>query len=471
MRSAAYGLVSLLLTNTTLPTAAAAATTAAAADPKATAAKPASTTAQENASVATPKPVAGFRTFGGGYCLSDPKGKEDQFAALAALLIPQLVSAGIDLMSSALDEAGKDHVVAKSAVIPLEYAVRCVQVVRGYRTPSSDFDGSKGTEPELQADLKRSPFLVELFLRQSRDASALLVTPTILNYQETLEGKHGKGERDLYLTLTFTDASGGNPAMVTLPLGSFAPAMSTHHFDPMMGPYDPKNTNPLGAANSIWIANPFHRPVVPVPSSAATAGTATSTPAASEKQLTAGAVGVGSAAGVQRSAGDYGPTHIPAPPRAQGATAAKTEKATTAPTPVRFAAGDPIAPFSISVAIIETRPGSAFARALSSFLKGSKQGLVDASDPSKRAAILATENAAADGKTAGWITARSNYSTALQAFCNAKPPDRPGKAPALYAAQLTLETASMRAGQTLPFNTVVNPDTGANRDAVCAVLN
>ena len=120
-------------------------------------------------------PDSDLRTFGGGRCLSEPAGSDQNIGGLAAVLLPQVVGAGIDALTSALEAAGRDRVVSRSTVPPLEYSVRCVQIARGVTMPSRDFRTDQRSASARRA-LQEAPFLVEFYFRQSRDGSVLAMT-------------------------------------------------------------------------------------------------------------------------------------------------------------------------------------------------------------------------------------------------------------------------------------------------------
>jgi hypothetical protein len=449
--------------------------------------KKADAVAPEAAAGSTPTHTdASLRTFGGGHCLTEPAGKEQQIGALGALLIPQLVSAGIDAATNALDAAGKDHSEVRSANIPLENAVSCVVIARDVVRTSREFQDA-GSEHASQQALKNAPLLVELFLRQSRDGSALLVTPTMFNYRQTLEGKTSKSKRDIYLTITFAGIGGDRSSTITVPLGNFATRQESYFLDPIKGPYDATGLSPLGAANSVWIPTPFHKPTVTPTSS----GASTALEGGVVADGVAVGVGAPGAAGVTvdkgkppvkapvapggGGGGEYAPKKPPAALPGKGAKAGKAAKPAVpvlvappaTPEAPTFEAGAPVAPYSMAVAITEVRKGSPFARSLSGVIKGSKSGVVDLVDPTKRDAARQAEATAADAKLAAWVTARKAYATAYQAYCDEDVTKRASKAPDLYVAQMSLLTAANAAGQTPPFTAVVNPETGAAEAGFC----
>jgi hypothetical protein len=380
-----------------------------------------------------------LRVFGGKTCFNPPAGAERHVGPLAALLIPQLVGAGIDALTNALDAAGTDKVRARSAVIPLEYSVQCVQVAKGLPGTARDWTGNETRETDR---LRTAPLMLELFLRQSADGSALLVTPTQLNYDMTVNGRQAHtAKRSLYATITIADASGQHSSQVTVPLGEFRTRPEPYLFDPTGRPLSPGAEHyPLGAANSVWIPNPF-APRKPAAQD--------STPEGSQSQQ-----------GGQN--GPFGPAIPPAPagntPQPPAENTDDTASTTTPPADF----GTPISPISLTVVITETRPGNPIAKALAGILKGSRQGIVDAADPAKRQTALETEQTAADQKTTSWATARAKYSAALRAYCapDATDATRLAAAPDLFTAQVGLVTASRGAKQPLPFDALVDPDTG-----------
>lgn len=382
-----------------------------------------------------------MRTFGGA-CLKEPAGADEQVGALAAALIPQVVGAGIDAVTAALDAAGTDKVRARSAVVPLEHAVDCIQVAKGLSGTARSW-----AQPE---DMYQAKLMLELYLRQSADGTALLVAPTVLEYRETVNGRRTRStKRNLYATITFADAAGEHPSTVTVPLGDFLTRSELYLFDAVKGPVGTTTIRPLGSANSVWIPNPFTRrdgkpaaevaqPAVPAPSGAVPNPLAPNTPPAP-------------------SAGNHG-----------AAAAGKGDAAVPdKPKPVRFSRDEPIAPISVTVVITETRPGNPIAKALAGILKGGKQGIVDAADPAKRAQAREAEQTAADTKLVGWSTSETKYAKLLQAYCAADA-DRRALAPDLAAAQLELANAARNAKKPLPFERRVDPYTGEGSADACA---
>jgi hypothetical protein len=240
------------------------------------------------------------------------------------------------------------------------------------------------------------------------------VTPTLLHYRQTLDGKQARSKRDLYLTLTVADRTQDHPSTITVPLGGFETRSAAYEFDPVKAPTDPKAARvPLGSANSIWIPNPFAQPLShakpqpepeqnsaepPADESANSFGRP-NPPAAS------GAANEGRGAASSASASGAGTTTPQKTP---------TETLNTAQV---FERGAPIAPVSITVAITETRRGNPIARALAGVLKGSRQGVVDALDPTKRAEAAATEAAAADEKTVAWDCQGEIFAGAPRLLC------------------------------------------------------
>jgi hypothetical protein len=393
-------------------------------------------------------PDAELRTFGGGPCLTEPAGSDKNMAPLLATLLPQVVGAGIDALTSALDAAGRDRIVNRSTVLPLEYAVRCVQIARGVSMPSRDFAGDSRSQAARSA-LEHAPFLIEFYFRQSRDGSALLVTPTRLSYRETLDGGSARRPRTLYATFNFSDRTGDHASTVTVPLGSFTTRDSPYDFDPMMRPIQPGEISPLGAANSVWIPNPY-------------SGQVTGAPAALPELPP-----------VEEASKQGGGYEARRPPRAAPAPASVARRGRpAAPSPsvpaVRivpanavYAAGTAISPLSVTVVISETRPGSAFARALAGILRGSRTGIVNLSDPAQRATARTTELAAANTQTTAFAGAYSKYAQAYQDYCGANSANRPGKAPALYEAQMALLQAANPLHRSVPFTQTIDPTHGA----------
>jgi hypothetical protein len=397
-----------------------------------------------------PVPDADLRTFGGGQCLTEPAGSDRNLGGLAAILLPQVVGAGLDALTNALDAAGRDRILNRSTVLPLEYAVRCVQISRGVAMTSRRFM-QEGNQAAAVAALERAPFLLELYFRQSRDGSALLVTPTRLTYSQTLDRRQTRSERTLYATITFAAQSGQNSTSVTVPLGSFSTRRDPYFFDPMMRPLHPDLISPLGAANSVWIPNPFK---VPGGAAAPSSGEAASEPAAQGNAPT----------------GNFAVQQPPAPTQARTRSRNARGARPQAPAPVAneprsavFQAGTPIAPLSVTVVISETRPGSAFARTLAAILRGSRTGIVNAVDPVQRAAAQVTARTEATTQTTAFVTARQGYADAYQAFCNEADGSSAQrlKAPGLYAAQMKLLLAAEVVHQPVPFTGLVSPETGA----------
>ena len=393
--------------------------------------------ADEPAPSADPVPDAELRTFGGGRCLTEPAGSEENAGLFASVILPQLVGAGVDALTAALEAAGRDRVVSRSSVLSLEYALRCAQIARGVALPSRDWRrGRRVTERALE----NAPFLLEFYFRQSRDGSSLLVTPTRLIYRETLERRQARSPRTLYATLTFTNQSNQNSSTVTVPLGTFTTRSEPYLFDPMMRPWSPREISPLGAANTIWIPNPF-RPAAEGSGAPAAVGR----PPAEDR------------AGDEADDFDVEP---PPPAASAAATPARAPSRAEQAVPAVYSPGTPIAPLSITVAISETRPGSAVARFLANVLRGSRTGIVNAVDPAQREQARQTEQTAADQRETALITARQEYATAYQAYCYGPAASRVGNAPALYAAQMKLIMALRPFNRPPPFSQVINPDLG-----------
>jgi len=397
-----------------------------------------------------PTSRADLRTFGG-TCIRDPIGPNEQIGGgLAAVLIPQLVGAGVDALSSALAAAGQDRPLSQSTVVALENAVTCVQVARDVSTGT----GLTG----LQNDVKRAPFLVEFFLRQSADGSALLVAPTILNYRETLDRRRTSRRRTLYATLTFTDASGERTSTVTVPLGAYATSLTPYPLDPVRGPFDPNGFSSLGAANSIWIPNPFQQVATPPPPPPPPPQ-AQNQPARPQQSPQRARQAPGASAGTPFGTGavPHATPTSPAPDPAAG-----DGQPPAAPPPRVLPPGARITPVSISVVITEIRPGSAIARALAGVLRGSRAGIVNALDPAQREQARQQEQAAAATAVTALIEAQGHYAEAYQAYCDEPAATRRSKAPALFTAQMKLLDArrGARATDTEPFRTVVDPRFG-----------
>ncbi|MGZ8308054.1 MAG: hypothetical protein ACXWU6_15890, partial [Allosphingosinicella sp.] len=230
---------------------------------------------------------AGLRTFAGP-CLIEPAGRGEQAAlgGLVAAVIPQVVSAGVDLLTGALDQAGADKITTLTAVLPLEHRARCIQVTRGVSLPSRGANPEAMTKALLDAD-----FLVEFFLRQSVDGSAITVMPTVVRYAETIEGKKGKRTpRDLFATLRFSDVGASKEVAVSVPLGRYPPDPSQppHYFDPIALPENSRKLFSAGAAASPWIKAPW----APVPVATQTGTTQTGAPGQPDPNAPTGAAAV-----------------------------------------------------------------------------------------------------------------------------------------------------------------------------------
>jgi hypothetical protein len=385
-----------------------------------------------------------LRTFAGKECLNPPAGSNRHVGPLLAAVIPQIVGAGVDALSAALDAAGTDKVRAKSAVVPLEYAATCIQVAKGVSGTGRDWlnDSARGT---LGDKLKDAPLMVELFLRQSADGSALLITPTMLNYRMTVNDRQARRtRRNLYATITVADAAGEHPSQVTIPLGDFLTRHDPYKFDPMLRPENPGLAHyPLGSANSVWIPNPY-----------------------AKRARSADADGQATPADAQPGAtGTFGPT-VPPPPAKPGEA---QQAATIEAGPVTE--GTPITPISLTVVLTETRPGNPIAKALAGILKGSKQGIVDAVDPTKRQQARQAEQSTADANMDAWAAASTKYVAALKPYCAAKDDaGRQAAAPDLLTAQVALTKASRGTKMPLPFSNLVNIYTGEGLKAACPTV-
>lgn len=391
---------------------------------------------------------ATLRTFGG-KCFTPPRGDQPQGGGLAAVLLPQLVGAGVDLLTSALEAAGTDRPLSKSTVLPLEFAVECIQIAKFLPGSAADWIQH---EDARSAEVAGAPFLLELFLRQSADGSALLLTPTQLNYQKTITGRRTRTKRNLYATITLSDPTGKRTSTVTVPLGDFATRPQPYLFDPMRSRMSGADPSPLGSANSIWIPNPFTK--------RGPAAAASTTPTTQPQTETSGG---------------FGTKKPPAP--TQGSTSQGSGGPPTAPTrnpgadvvpAARVTPGDPISPLSISVTITETRRGNRIARALAGVVKGSRQGVVDHFDPVKRKEAREADEKAVNEKVKAWADARTAYAQKLQAYCAAADAAaRRTAAPELFSSQVALSAAATAVERPLPFTGYVDPDTGNNGTALC----
>ena len=412
----------------------------------------------ENRASPTPQSKADLRTFGG-TCILNPVGDFPQVGALAAAFIPQLVGAGVDALTAALEAAGQDRTLSQSAVVALENSVTCIQVARGV-TALSGYDSRT-----LRNAVNDAPFLVELFLRQSADGSALLVAPTLLNYQETLDRHRTSRPRTLYVTLTFTEPGGQRTSAVTVPLGIYATRRDQYRLDAVGAPLHPDGFSSLGAANSVWIPNPFRRvgsTELEVPDQPETQA---GNPPSPQSQGGQPAAQPAAAQGSGGSFGDAAPHHTPVNPAAPEAGQPSSQ-----PSSKPVGRGTEIMPMSITVAITEVRPGSALARFLAGVLRGSRTGVVNALDPTQREAVRQTELAAAAQLATNIRDAEKKYDDAFRAFCGAAPAERITKVSDLREAHLDLLAALQAAHQPPrygePINARVGP-TPAEEDALC----
>ncbi len=421
---------------------------------------------------------AGLRTFAGA-CIIDPVGKEQQalplLAGAVAGFLPQIASAAIDALTTALDKAGQDQVTSITAVLPLENRPRCIQIARGATVPSSLVmtDGPEGGKL-LQRALRDAPFLVEFLIRISRDGSAISISPTVMRYGETLDGKHmSSGARDMYATITFSNVGSSETSQVSVPLGSYPPRMKEkpHYFDPVSEPKNAASSYPTGAAASPWIKSPY---VVARSSSSGSGSDARPQARASSSggdgsggsSTDSATAGSGTAATPQAPAPQnepFGATTPPAPVGTPPTPALAAPPGSAAPAPSAIRVGDEIKPITIAVTLRETRPGSAFARTVSSILKGNKQKLVDAADPAK-------EREARAAALTGWKTNQTAYATALgdyykkkAAYCTGATVSQDlvgheSEGADLLSAEVTLIAAARTSEIVdLPFTNMVNP--------------
>jgi hypothetical protein len=427
---------------------------------------------------------AGLRTFAGP-CLIEPKGEREQagfLGAAVAALVPQIVSGGIDALTAALDAAGQDRVTSTTAVIPLEYRPRCIQVARGV-TITSD----KGNE-EIKTALLNAPFLVEFYLRQSRDGSAVTVMPTVLNYGQTIDGKRtGTRARDLYATLELRRVDGTAATAVSVPLGSYAPdpRAGPHYFDPVAPPRDAAAHYSAGSAATPWIKSPFAPPAggapAPVPSDEEKRGESSSPPAAAGPRMQIDLASLFAPAELDPPgwafAEQEGRPQPPSPrnpddfePAPESNTGFKPGGG-GAPAGSRNARpGDPIAPVHVSIVFRETLKGSSFARFLSGILKGGKQKLVDAADPAKQAEARTTELNSWKTNMSAYATALADYYKKRTAYCTPAPSApaeldaRTAAAADLLASQVNLVAAAKIAEEQPPFTVLVTPGEGSLAD-------
>jgi hypothetical protein len=400
----------------------------------------------EPASSRAPRADVQLRAFGGP-CLTSPSGEETQ-SALIDLLLPKVVGGAFDALSGALQRAGQDRPRKRVAVVPLEYAVDCIQIARGIEgEPTSD-------------GLKSAPFLAEFFLRRSVDGTALLVMPTRLQYRETLNERRSRTKRTLYATLTFRDTT-KDLSEVTVPLGRVATRPAEYLFDPRREPKQPGQISALGAGSSIWFPIPF---------------------AAADSTIASGQSGGGSNedAGTAEGSENFG-ADDPPPPVGERTGAAVSSQSSTIGNQAgmasraeaqadrsRVAFGTPIAPMSVAVTITEVRPGSPVAKFLHGIVSGSKADVVGLVDPAQRATRRQLQDAATKVSSAALRTARVAYAQKWQTFCSSDAPDqRRSNAPDLWSAQMLLAEASADSGQKPPYEGVVDPETGAVPEGFC----
>lgn len=442
-------------------------------------AKPQAAAAADSTISETPSRLdAGLRTFAGA-CLIDPKGEAEQAgvgAGAVAALLPQAVGAGIDALTAALDAAGQDRVTSVTAVIPLENRPKCVQIARGVEVTSDR------PSDEIKAALLAAPFLVELFIRSSRDRSAVSLMPTVVRYAQTLDGRgSGTRRRELFATVVFEKPGESTSSTVSLPLGSAAPrrGSSPHYFDPVGTPREPANYSPTGAAATPWIKTPFA-------SVTSAAKSEAKTPAESvEPEVARG--GPRLDADVASAARDApavltvnGQTVAPPPVEADDLEVSgsggdfkppATAAAAHAGEAIRGTAkiGDLVQPVSMTIVLRETLKGSAIARALSSILKGGRSAIVDAADPAKQTERRAAELATWKTGMEAYAPALSDYYKKREAYCAAPVSvetleGRLSAAADLLESQVKLTAAARAVDQPVPFTSLVRPGVGLVRD-------
>jgi len=413
-----------------------------------------------------PKAVldAALRTFAGP-CLVRPLGGEQQaaLAGLASALIPKFIGTGIDLLTSALEAAGRDKVTIITAVLPLEHRPECIQIARDPVIDTSELVGKSSSEVErlVREGLWNAPFLVELYLRQSRDGSAVAVMPTVIRYAQSLDGtRTGRRPRELFATISFVPFGSTEASKVSVPLGKRAPRSGSghHFFDPVRSRPATLTAFPTGAAASPWVKTPFVSPESPAAANAVAVVTRVSAP-----NRASGGTG----------SGGFGQTVIPgatqpAPPAADedsedpGKGNGKGDNPKPKPKPP-VALNGSSAPLTISIDLRETEQGSAFARTLASLLKGSREPIVNAFDPAKQAELKKTE-------TENWKTTQSGYATALAdfykkraVFCASATDDaglagREAAAADVLESQIKLVAAARLADESdVPFTSMIQP--------------
>ena len=277
----------------------------------------------------------------------------------------------------------------------------------------------------------------------------------------------------LFVTLEFSNPSGQNGSTVTVPLGSYSTRTEPYHLDPV-GPQSATGFLSLGAANSVWIPNPFR---------------VQTGVRAVEQDLNqaqhAGPVqppGVSDGAVQPSKSGD--PTHTPRGEIPLGTPAvhqtpnnagvnADAPGGQGVPPVLRSAViplGSDTRQVSIVVTINEVRKGNPLARTLAAVLRGSRQGVVNLVDPAQRTQARQAEQTAATALVSAFQSARVKYATAYQAYCLSP---GPATAPTLWDAQRTLLRAAhdAQADDQVPQFTIVNPDTGyshADSNTYCA---
>lgn len=388
---------------------------------------------------------ADLRTFGG-RCIRNPFGHNEQFAPIVATLIPQLVGAGVDALTAALAAAGQDRPLSQSTVVALENAVECVQVARDVTALSS------ADSTTLRNRVRDAPFLVEFYLRQSADGSALLIAPTRLNYRETLDRHQASRRRTLYATLTFTEPGGDRTSTVTVPLGAYRTGSEPYTLDAMGSWFARDGFSSLGAANSVWIPNPFRAvastpPKVPDQPQPQTQRQSQSQPSRGRARTQPAPARAAGPANAPVSFGAAGTPHQ----TSANATATAGAGQPPAPSqPFKPVTGTPVMPLSITVTITEIRPGSALARALAGVLRGSRTGIVNALDPAQREAARQADATAAAQLATNLRSAEKKYADAFRAYCGTPRVERISKVSDLREAQLDYLAALQAAHQPRP---------------------
>jgi len=167
-------------------------------------------------------------------------------AAIAGVVVPQLISTGLDLLGNALRKAGEEdtqsYICHLNFDAPPDKPESCIQVVRGNFMRSRALVKSGLVKPQGMRDEEvanrltklqiyisdRPQFFLELRVRQSADGSALALAPSYLEYNSLL--KTGKlpsnpPKRGLAVQLSFHKPGvkpDGNEAVgAPLVLGNF----------------------------------------------------------------------------------------------------------------------------------------------------------------------------------------------------------------------------------------------------------